>query len=80
MSSYDHRITKTYFFVHIFSDINAESLVKQENLVIFTCDNTLWRPSQMFCDEHVVNIIQLLPLCEGNMTVCSPEAGNIARG
>ena len=26
------------------------------------------------------NIIQLLPLCEGNMTVCSPEAGNIARG
>ena len=27
-----------------------------------------------------VNIIQLSPLCEGNMTVCSPEAGNIARG
>ena len=26
------------------------------------------------------SIIQLLPLCEGNMTVCSPEAGNIARG
>ena len=26
------------------------------------------------------NIIQLLPLCEGNMTVCSPEAGYIARG
>ena len=25
-------------------------------------------------------IIQLLPLCEGNMTVCSTEAGNIARG
>ena len=24
--------------------------------------------------------IQLLPLCEGNMTICSPEAGNIARG
>ena len=23
-------------------------------------------------------IIQLLPLCEGNMTICSPEAGNIA--
>ena len=26
------------------------------------------------------NIIQLLPLCEGNMTICSPEAGNIAQG
>ena len=23
---------------------------------------------------------QLLPLCEGDMTICSPEAGNIARG
>ena len=23
------------------------------------------------------SIIHLLPLCEGNMTVCSPEAGNI---
>ena len=26
------------------------------------------------------NIIQLLPLCAGNMTICSPEAGNIAWG
>ena len=25
-------------------------------------------------------IIQLLSLCEGNTTICSPEAGNIARG
>ena len=25
-------------------------------------------------------IIQLLPLSEGDMTICSPEAGNIARG
>ena len=25
------------------------------------------------------NNIQLLPLCEGNMTICSPEADNIAR-
>ena len=24
--------------------------------------------------------IQLLPLSEGDMTICSPEAGNIARG
>ena len=22
----------------------------------------------------------LFPLCEGNMTICTPEAGNIARG
>ena len=28
------------------------------------------------CDD----LIQLLPLSEGDMTVCSPEAGNIARG
>ena len=26
------------------------------------------------------NIIQLLPLSEGDMTICSPEPGNIARG
>ena len=26
------------------------------------------------------NNIQLLPLSEGDMTICSPEAGNIARG
>ena len=26
------------------------------------------------------DIIQLLPLSEGDMTICSPEAGNIARG
>ena len=26
------------------------------------------------------NIIQLVPLSEGDMTICSPEAGNIARG
>ena len=25
-------------------------------------------------------IIQLLPLSEGDMTICSPETGNIARG
>ena len=36
-------------------------------------------------DHHVVtmtglNIIQLLPLCKGNTTICSPEAGNIAQG
>ena len=24
--------------------------------------------------------IQLLPLCEGNMMICSPEAGNISQG
>ena len=23
--------------------------------------------------------IQLMPLCEGDITICSPEAGNIAR-
>ena len=27
-----------------------------------------------------VVIIQLLPLSEGDMAICSPEAGNIARG
>ena len=30
--------------------------------------------------SYLGHIIQLLPLCEGNMTICSPEAGNIARG
>ena len=25
-------------------------------------------------------IVQLLPLCEGNMMICSTEAGNIAQG
>ena len=25
-------------------------------------------------------MIQLLPLSEGEMTICSPEAGDIARG
>ena len=24
--------------------------------------------------------IQVLPFCEGNMTICSPEAGNVTRG
>ena len=27
-----------------------------------------------------LNIIQLLPLCEGIMTICSPEEGNVTRG
>ena len=27
-----------------------------------------------------IYIIQLLPLSEGDMMICSPEAGNIARG
>ena len=30
MSSYDHRVTKTYFFMHIFSDINAEIALKKK--------------------------------------------------
>ena len=30
--------------------------------------------------KNVSNIIQLLPLCEGKMTICSPEASNIAPG
>ena len=40
--------------------------------------------SNMFLEQfiflHKGNIIQLLPLSEGDMTICSPDAGNIARG
>ena len=38
--------------------------------------NTFFTSLQKFA----CNIIQLLPLCEGNVAICSPEAGNIARG
>ena len=34
-SSFDHRITKTYFFMHIFSDINAVISCKTEELSHF---------------------------------------------
>ena len=32
------------------------------------------------CLSDKIHIIHSLPLCEGNKTICSPEAGNIARG
>ena len=47
-----------------------------------------WTKSLLFSNTYKglfavlrnIYIIQLLPFCEGNMTVCSLEAGNIARG
>ena len=38
-----------------------------------------WEYQSIFKRPSYANSIQLLPLCEGNMTVCSPEAGNIVR-
>ena len=35
-TSYDHRLTKTYFFMYAFSDINAVTSCKTKELVIFT--------------------------------------------
>ena len=37
-------------------------------------------PQGLICPHPGGNIIQLLPLSEGDMTICSPEAGDIARG
>ena len=35
ISSYDHRVTNTYFFMHIFSDINAVISFKIKELSHF---------------------------------------------
>ena len=34
MSSYYHRVTKTYFFMHIFSDVNTVIAYKTKELIV----------------------------------------------
>ena len=46
------------------------------------CGSGLWESlaSSSMALDVAFYIIQLLPLSEGDMTICSPEAGDIARG
>ena len=58
-TSYDHRLIKTYFSMHTFSDINVVISCKIKELSHFHLRKYPFAPQLKICDEHVVNIYSI---------------------
>ena len=61
MSTYNHRVTNIDFFKHICS-VTEAVLSWKNNLVILPIKIPICAPSQMICDEHVINIYNVYSL------------------